>query len=250
MRKRFLVEGTPHRLVSEVVRLYLNQPGEGTFEVMADPQWHGKPLVELYVSFGTPQEYLVMTGFAQSVTPLQPGLCRIECLELSAVMQLPLIINKYHSTPREIIGLIEAKTSLRFMLPTGATYLDEKRVHFQSHGTCRDALDAIATKWELPNVVWYQLPDGRMYWGHWSRGPFTANPLPIDPKLVQAHDEKKRALVLPYIPALRPGMLVESDFLYRIDSLEFKEDTVTVYYMKMGTGKGMPGKNNPLNEEV
>ena len=46
-------------------------------------------------------------------------------------------------------------------------------------------------------------------------------------------DDKSRTLMLPYIPALRPGMMVESDFRFRIDGLVFTGEKLKVNWTKV-----------------
>jgi hypothetical protein len=132
-----------------------------------------------------------------------------------------------------VIAKIESTTGLRFLLPAGADYLDHRRVRFQHYGTCRGALEVAARKWEVDDAVWFQLPDGRMYWGHWALGPYTKAPLPISSDLISERNAERRTLVLPYIPALRPGMVVQSDFRFRIDALVFSGDTTRVEWREL-----------------
>ncbi|NIR96827.1 MAG: hypothetical protein GWO03_01775, partial [Gammaproteobacteria bacterium] len=99
-------------------------------------------------------------------------------------LNVPVTLNLMQCTVRQVIAKVEDATGLRFLLPAGATYLDERRVRFNFYGPALDALEAARVHWELPEMVWFQLPDGRMYWGHWASGPYTKAPIPIEPKLV------------------------------------------------------------------
>ena len=228
LSKRLLINGHPIPLASDYVRLQLSEVGTGIFEVLEERPRLQRSLAELYVSVGEGQEYLVFTGAVTETRKLAQGRVRLDASELCAVLDLQLVLNLMHCTPRTVIAKIESTTGLRFLLPAGAEYLDERHIRFRSYGTCRQALAALAKTWELEDAVWFQLPDGRMYWGHWAAGPYTKAPLPIGSDLITERDAERRTLVLPYIPALRPGMVVQSDFRFRIDTLVYSGEQARV----------------------
>ncbi len=233
LTKRLLINGRPIALASDYVRLELSEVGTGIFEVLEERQRLERALLELYVGVGDAQEYLVLTGAVNGTRRLAPGRVRIDANELCTVLDLKLVLNLMHCTPRMVIAKIEETTGLRFLLPAGAAYLDERHVRFRSYGNCRLALATLAKAWELDDAVWFQLPDGRMYWGHWAAGPYTKAPLPIGSELISERDNERRTLVLPYIPALRPGMVVQSDFRFRIEKLVFSGETTRVEWREV-----------------
>lgn len=234
LNKRLIVNGRRLPLATDYVRLRLNEVGEGIFEVLEAPRGGGRrALAEYYVGVGDTEEYLVLTGAVTETREQAPGRIRLHVSELCTVLEMTHTFNLMHCTPREVIGKIEDVTGLRFLLPAGERYLDERRLQFTHYGKCRDALRRMATLWEVDGAVWFQLPDGRMYWGHWSLGPYTKAPLPIGSELILEHDRQRRTLVLPYIPALRPGMMVQSSFRFRIDSLIYSGDTARLEYTEV-----------------
>jgi hypothetical protein len=228
LTKRLLINGRQIALASDTVRLRLSEVGVGIFEVLEEPPRLARALVELYASAAGAEEYLVLTGAVSETRKLAPGRLRIDVVELSTVLNTTLVLNMMHCTARQVIARIERATGLRFLLPAGADYLDEPRQQFRHYGNCRSVLEAAAAKWDVDDAVWFQLPDGRMYWGHWSLGPYNKAPLPITSDLILQRDAAKHTLVLPYIPALRPGMVIQSDFRFRIDGLVYSGDTVRV----------------------
>lgn len=233
LRKRLLVNGKPLSLDKARLELGLNRHGEGTFEVLEKlPASARTPLAEYYLGVGDQPDYLVMTGAVTEYQPLGQARYRIVVRELSSVLDMPVQVNLTQVSARQVLNRIEKQTGLRFLLPAKASYLDERRVRFQSFGSGADALKLLQHVWELTSVVWYQLPDGRMYWGHWSQGPYNASEVPIDPKLILARNDQGNTLDLPCIPALRPGMVVRTEFRFRIDALVFSEDLVRLHYSK------------------
>ncbi len=226
LTKKLILNGKPLEIFSDFINLRLNTVGEAIFEVREEPADTHKALVEFYAGVGGGMEYLMFTGAVTEVRQMSPGRVRMVARELSAVLELPVIINRQHSTAREVLAKIEQETGLRFLLPAGAGYLDERRVRYQHYGPGIGALDLLAKLWEVEGVVWFQLPDGRMYWGNWIHGPYTKAELPIEPKLALARDDKAHTLTLPYIPALRPGMMVRMDFRFRIEAVKFSGEAV------------------------
>ena len=234
LRKRLLINGNQVALGSDRVELGLNRIGEGVFDILEPiPASARTPLAEFYLGVGEQDEYLVMTGAVMAKEPKGEGRFRITVRELSAVLDMPVRIDMRQVSARQVLGRIEKKTGLRFLLPAKARYLDERRIRFVSHGSGVEALALIAERWELSNVVWFQLPDGRMYWGHWTQGPYTASEVPIDPKLVLRQDDEQGTLELPCIPALRPGILVRTDFRFRIDHVIFIGDKVQLAFTRV-----------------
>lgn len=233
LTKRLLVNGRPVPLLSDYVRLALSDVGAGVFEVPELPRGQERSLVEFYVGVAESGEYLVLTGAISGTRPLAPGRLRVDVTELSTVLNMTVFLNLMHPTPRDVVAKIESATGLRFLLPAGADYLDERRVRFRHYGPARDALLATAATWEIDDAVWFQLPDGRMYWGHWALGPYTKAPLPISSDLIGERDDQRHTLVLPYIPALRPGMVVQSDFRFRIDALVLSGDTARIEWRRV-----------------
>ncbi len=233
LTKRLLVNGRPLALDSDYVRLRLNHSGEGIFEVREAPARLDRALVELYAGVGEGEAaYLVFTGALTESRETAPGRLRLTARELSLSLERTLVLNLSHCTVRQIVARIERETGLRFLLPAGAHYLDERHIRFNHYGSCAAALVHMAKRWELPEMVWFQLPDGRMYWGHWMQGPYTAAPVPIEHRLILERDEKAQTLLLPYIPALRPGMLVDAGFRFRVDGLTFAGETVRVKWSR------------------
>lgn len=226
--KRLLINGRPVALASDYVRLHLSDVGAGIFEVLERPPALARALVELYAGVGDTQEYLVLTGAVSETRETAPGRLRIDVNELCTVLERTLVLNLRQCTAREVIARIERETGLRFLLPAGAAFLDHRRLSFQSYGSCRLALERIKKAWEVDDAEWYQLPDGRMFWGPWRLGPYTKAPLPIGSDLILERDPARRTLVLPYIPALRPGMVVQSDFRFRIDGIVYSGETARV----------------------
>ena len=189
-------------------------------------------LAECFVSVAGQQEYLVLLGPVTQVKRVGVAF-EVSVRELATVLNALTAIYSRQCSAREVISKIEQKTGLRFIVPVKAPYLDEIKPVFQFSGSCLDALAKIVHVWELPDVYWYQLPNGTIFFGPWRQGPFTGAEVPVDERLVLEKDLDKRTLRLPMIPALRPGMVVNCGFRFRIDELDIDGDTVLIQWTRL-----------------
>lgn len=189
-------------------------------------------LAECFLSVAGQPDYLIVMGPVTQVKPVD-GQYEVKVRELAAVLEAPAVFFLRNKTAREVVAEIEKRSRLHFIVPSRAPYFNEIKPVFQCTGTCRTALDKVIQAWELPEVVWYQLPDGTVFFGPWRAGPFNKADVPIDERLVLEKDLGQKTLRLPLIPALRPGMAVDCGFRFRIDELDFEDETMLIYWTRL-----------------
>lgn len=234
LEKRLLVNGHKVKLGSDKIDLGLNRVGVAEFEVLEDVEGdQGRSLVEFYTGVAGQAEYKVFHGALMEITPLGPSRQRLVVKELCTMLEMSQTFNFRRASPREVLSRIEQITGLTFLLPVNQAYLEDKYLRNLGKASGLEALARLGTESGSKDLVWYQLPDSQMYWGHWAHGPFTKNTLPVDAKLVLRKDEANRTLDLPYIPALRPGMVVQAGFRFLIESCLFAGDKVTLGFRKV-----------------
>jgi len=245
VRQRLLVNGEAVVPLAFTVRLALNSVGWARFTLPVGalsglpaatrnevPGLRGA-LAELYLGVGGREDYLVLVGAVTESRGSAEQERSVQARELCAALEFPAVYYLRNITAREVIAHIERRSRLRFILPSGAPYLDQPSPVFESKGTHVNALNKIGLLWSVPGSVWYQLPDGRVYWGQWNSGPFNKAPLPVDPRLILQEDETQKTLLLPCIPALRPGMVLDCRFRRRIEALTFEGDTVLLEWQRV-----------------
>ena len=189
-------------------------------------------LAECFVSVAGKQDFLVLMGPVVQVQAGR-GVFDVTVRELCTVLDIPTAIYARQCSAREIVAKVEKKSGLHFLVPARAPFLDEIRPVFDFTGTCRAALGKVIQVWDLPEVVWYQLPDGTMFFGPWRMGPFTKSEVPVEERLILEKNLSERTLRLPMIPALRPGMTVNCGFRFRIDELELEHDSVLIHWTRL-----------------
>jgi hypothetical protein len=232
VNNRLQIDGKIVPVEQVSVNLMLNDIGFAVFSVPVTVPVRKGTFAEFFISVAGGAHYLVFTGAVTEVKVVGVQQ-QVRVRELCAVLEFPVFFFLRRVTVRDVIKKIEQECRLRFLLPAGASYLDEPRPNFESNGSCKLALDKLAQKFDVPDAVWYQMPDGTIYWGRWQNGPFTKAAVPIEPKLFLENDSNTGLARLPCIPALRPGMVVQSNFRFRIDLVTFMGDTCMLKYTRL-----------------
>jgi len=212
IEKRLELNGVAANLVRETVTLELGAVGRGRFVVSGLEGSPGTVTARYLVgvradTLTTGGVFPIMLGVVSESALTAPGEWSLTVREPSALLKLPASFALRHCTPRRVLAEIEALTGLSFVLPAKGDYLTRRLAHFAPGGNCRAALEAMGPAWEVSDAAWSGLPDGRIYWGSWAAGPWGTEPVELDPDLVVSREE--RALVLPLLPTIRPGVLVK-----------------------------------------
>lgn len=210
--KRLEVGGAALPVVDDRVTLELGAVGRGVFYLRGDQSDTQIGPVRFVVS--RPGQNLavpVLYGLTAESARAEDGSWRVVVREPAAALELPSDFAVRHPLPADVLQAIEQRTGLEFLLPAGAPYLAERLPYFYAQETCRQALEAMGPAWGMADAVWAGLPDGRVWWGRWADSPFAGEAFTLDRRLVLERDPEARALVLPYLPRLRPGVLVTTE---------------------------------------
>lgn len=221
--------GTGAAIVADEVALELNAVGRAVFRVegtAGDVLQSALRLASGYRGGGA--VYPLFAGMVTEALPAGENETRIVAREPAMLLELPAGFALRHVTPAQVLAKIEELTGLRFLLPDSGAYLAERAPYFSAEGSCRQALDAMGAAWEVPRAVWASLPDGAIYWGDWEASPFNQDVVVMDPHLVVELDPEARALVLPWMPRLRPGVVIEADHTFMVQRAVFSGSTVRV----------------------
>lgn len=230
LEKRLEVNGKLAALAADRVNLELNGVGRGIFDVRGLEDDAQKALVRFQAGRrGEGRVWPILTGVVAESRALGGGLTRLWVREPSMALDLRADFALRHVTPAKVLAEIEARTGLAFLLPAAGAYLTERLPYFYAEGTCRQALQAMGEAWGLADAIWTSLPDGRLFWGAWTGSPFDTDPVEIPAELIQERDPDARALVLPYMSRLRPGVAIDVQgfrFLVREVVLEGPRATI------------------------
>ena len=212
LEKRLEVGGEVLPLVKDEVTLELNGVGRGVFQVRGGAGPEIGVAARFFAGYrGSGKVYPMLTGLVAESARLAPDLWRVVVREPAMLLDARADFFLRHTTPRGVLARIEELTGLAFLIPAEAGYADRRIPYFLAEGTCRQAIEALGPAWEIERALWFTLPDGRIFWGDWADGPFKQSTVPLDSRLVVERDPEARAIALPYLPRLRPGVVVEME---------------------------------------
>lgn len=229
LNKQLLVQGQALELAGDRVDLGLRRIGQGWFATHGASPAQGAR-AEFFVRLGDAPAHRIITGQITETRSLGPHLWAVNLVEDAVALNKSLTLRLGHCTPRHIAAALEYSTKLKLLLPLRAPYLDREREEFQYRGNGISLLQYAERIWNLHGLVWSMLPSGQLYWGPWQNAPFSAGKLRLKQNLIRNQDDDQHTLDLPYIPALRPGVLVRDPFPFRIERVIFHETQATIHW--------------------
>ncbi|HHH0246731.1 TPA: hypothetical protein ACPZM5_004603, partial [Yersinia enterocolitica] len=97
----------------------------------------------------------------------------------------------------------------------------------------------------IPDYVWYQLPDGTVYVGSYADSRFAQTPIDIPQEFAQGGGGGN-SLTLPLIPAIRPGVIVNGR---RITKVDVSDDSMTLNWTPLNS-QGQPAQKSPEQRQL
>ena len=234
LKKRLLLDGRIVPLHGEQVRLGLSQVGEGLLRIARGGRSPLGAFAELFVSVGDSQEYQVITGIVWRVRPGGTD-WMLHVHEVTQGLRRRVLLRMDACDASEVVAEVGLQCGLKFLLPANMPLLKQRQKEFNAHNLGSEVLSMVGKFWNIPGAVWTQLPDGQVYWGPWTSAPFVGRPLRLEPILVQGLDLQRGIMEMPYLPAFRPGVVVEipldqKALRVRIDELTFSGQTMRVHW--------------------
>ena len=228
------INGTEQKLVSDYCRLQLSRPGSATFVIETDEAITEQSIVLYSLGYSDDDDIFPATiGFVHLCQEVEPGIYKVICKELSALLEIEAKFYLRHVTAKKLFQEIEKVSTLSFITTDLIRdYLQKKIPYFASIGRALDAVNQFAA-FGVPRGIWTQLPDGKIYWGSWDDSPFAKEePIMLHPSWITSRKPEDRSFVIPTIPALRPGSKIQNDSMI-IDSLEIMGAKTVVRWLKI-----------------
>lgn len=194
------VGGKEYRVISRAVSLVLSGAGRATFKVAAGSRPRG--LVLFRVGFDKHQSHDFFMGFVSAAH--QDGAAWVlECRELIDGLTQSAPISLQQCKITDVVRDVQAATLVEF----AATDSGSQRPRFASHADGFHALRMIPQVFGVQDFEFWQQPDGKVWLGEWA----TADAKYTTDRRIHTKFFMKSAgdsAVLPALPVLRPGMLV------------------------------------------
>lgn len=231
LEKQIIISGTTWPLISGTTTLELKGHGRADYYIRTDgqdPDLSG--LVEFRHGYVTDQLYTAFLGAAYLGQPSGDGKHQVICRALSSVLDLPALFSLRHLTAKDMLQEISDRTGLEFAYPEDADYMNERIPNFYNMDTARGAIECFDV-WGITRGIWTQLPDGKIFWGSWDDSPHAKKePMEIDAKLITDRRPDDRSFVIPVIPALQIGTLIQNDLI--VEHLEIAGNNMRLRWLK------------------
>jgi hypothetical protein len=202
LHKVLTINGTAYPLVKEDVRLDLKSPGRATFTIQAGAAVKGLVMLDVGYNDAPLQRHFI--GYVERSTTASSTEQVLACRELAAILANPLPLNLRHVDLQAVLAEISTKTGLRFRVPD-QPYAKVKAPYFYGLATGYQAMDSLATVFNIPDFIWQQQGDGEVFVGSWTDSFFgTREPLQLPAELFDGYQSNQSAMVAA-LPGLRPG---------------------------------------------
>ncbi|CNI55174.1 phage-like protein [Yersinia rohdei] len=189
--------------------------------------------------------YRWLTGFVERSAPAENGAQRLFVRELVGVFERSWPCSLQHPTLRDVTDTLGQSTAMRFVLPDNASYTDTPIPHFQHNGDGYQLLANLGRAFNIPDYVWYQLPDGTVYIGGYDDSRFAQTPVDIPREFAQGGGGGN-SITLPLIPAIRPGVIVNGR---RITKVDVTDENMTLTWTPLNS-QGQPAQKSPEQRQI
>jgi len=239
LKKRLLINNTEVQLSSHKVSLKLSNGGVAFFVFAAENQPKKHQAVRFDIGYGdNVKEWF--EGYIEDVLPAENGYYKVEVRENAGIMRYRHPLSIEHPTMRQVIAQLSELTGLDFVLPEKADYIDTPIPNFVCHGTGYQCLKQIAKAFSIPDMIWYQDLDQRVFVGAFEHSRFFNKPVEVPADLI-ARQYTSNITFAPF-PMLRPGAITNNHRLTRIDLVG---DEMTAHWARV---EGMPPKKRETLE--
>ncbi|HAS6319028.1 TPA: hypothetical protein I7235_01500 [Vibrio vulnificus] len=213
LTKRVFINNEEYELASHKVSLKLSLGSKAIFNINTDKPPKRFDLVRFDIGYEQ-DTAPYFEGFVNRVEPSERGSYKLTVKENCGVLSNRLPISIEHPTMKDIFAVIEEKTGLDFELPDSG-YADKVIPNFVHQGDGYQCLDRIGKAFKVPDCVWFQRTDQRVYFGAYEDSLFFKKPMEIDHDFTDRQNANSVTLV-PF-PMLRPGRVAFGKRIIRVD---------------------------------
>ncbi|QTL95521.1 hypothetical protein [Aeromonas jandaei] len=233
------IGGQDVHIVNHDIMLDLNAGGRAIVTINGQAQ-KGQ-LLTLDVGYNNDMRRF-FDGYVFDVQPAPGNAQQVLCRERAGVLAARFPVSKQHASLRALLAWLTEQTGLVFMLPK-ADYVDKPIPNFTSSGSGYQLLDNAGRAFGIPDFVWYQEPSGNIFVGSHADSQWHGRDMPLDP--AWAGRQAGNMLVLPVLPAMRPGMSINGQ---RVTRVRVKGDEMTLTLVTPGKVVKSPARANIESE--
>lgn len=209
------IGGKEQRLVKREIKLELSAAGKAIFRVQAESKPSG--LVLYQCGYAKHQLHDFFIGYIEQATP-EGKTWQLSCRELMHGLTQIAHVSLRQCVAADVLADVQRATKVEFV-----DISTNKVPRFASHSDGFAAVRNLQRVFQIPDFVFFQQKDGKVWCGEWKQAEeLYTKAREIDPKFFTRHTPS--SAVLPALPALRPGMLVNGRHLLAV-RLSAKHET-------------------------
>lgn len=195
---------------TKLVQLDVHSPGRASFEIVTTQEPRG--LVELQIGYDANQLKPYFLGVIEA-KHFSNGVWYLTCRELLGALSFNTPIAIRHASIAQVLDVL-AERGLEFVLPE-ANYTRVRVPTFYHSGTGIEALRQIGRVWQIPNYLFQQRPDGKIYVGSWndSRWPNTEITNFAEHAITVSNSQSGELIA---VPTLRPGIKINGRYITEV----------------------------------
>jgi hypothetical protein len=202
LHKLLTINGEPVAMNTDDVRLNLFSPGRAAFTVASSDKITG--IVQFSVGYKPNALSALFSGYVENSFQIDKKQQQIFCREFSAALNRILPINLRNCSMAEVLQSIHATTAVEFV-HAQQTYAAVKAPAFYSIGNGYHCMDTLARTYRVPQMIWQQQGDGRVFVGAWEHSYWAGKEIDL-PVEWQAASGVANSAVVPVVPSIRPGV--------------------------------------------
>jgi len=223
--KSLICNGEEYGLKSDNTFLELYAPSRAIFTVLSDKPLSG--VVELLMGYGGGNMHVVFSGYIEHSATVDSRQQRLRCRELCAVLDAAPPIALRHPTLQDVCNAYHEHTGLAFVLPE-KPYATTPIPHFHNLGDGFAGLTAAGVAYSIPQYIWQQQSDKKVFVGSWKDSRWPDKPQEVDErwfKNVAANGTR----TMTTLPPVRPGCLLNGEI---VSTMELQGSTMTIKTIK------------------
>lgn len=205
LHKRLSINGADVKLNREDIRLDLRSPGRAVFDVETTEPVKG--FVVFNAGYSATELEQVFYGYAESYFAIDKKQTRVFCRELSATLSRLIPIALRNATINQVLADVSKETGLQFITPD-VEYSKKTSPAFYSMGSGYALMDSLSEVFLIPQFVWQQQGDGKVFAGSWADSFWAAKPVTLPLDMINNAGMADAARI-PCVPKLRPGIKLE-----------------------------------------
>lgn len=202
LHKLLTINGEPVQMNTDDIRLNLFTPGRAAFTVSSDVPVQG--VAQFSFGYSPDRLQLLFSGYVENSFAIDKKQQQLFCREFSASLNRILPINLRNCALPDVLASINATTALNFVHPA-QDYATRKVPAFYSIGNGYHCMDALARTYRIPEMIWQQQGDGKVFVGAWADSYWAGKEIAL-PVEWQAVSGIANSAKVPVVPSIRPGV--------------------------------------------